>query len=439
VDFSLTQAQDELSALSRRILTDLVTPRRLAELEAAGDAFDRVAWSALADAGILSAALPEAAGGAGYGLAEQCSILIELGRAVAPVPYLASIVLGAGAIAEFGTDAQIARWAAPAAAGNLVLTAALAEPDSDDPGAPSTRADRTAQGWLLTGTKTMVPAGAHAHLILVPAATEDGVRVFAVERSEPGVTLRPQRLVHGADAAQLDLAGVQLGDDRVLGDLDLDRIQPGNDRVSGGLDLDRIQPGNDRVGGGPGARAGGVSDRRDSDFAREPGSGAGPRPGADPVPAPGHAGADILSWLVDRATVGLCALQLGVTERALELTAEYAKSREQFGRPIGAFQAVAQRLADAHIDVAGIRLTMWQAAWRLATGLPSETEIATAKFWAADAGHRVAHTAVHIHGGVGIDSSYPLHRYFTAAKQHEFTLGGATTQLRRIGAALAAG
>ena len=122
--------------------------------------------------------------------------------------------------------------------------------------------------------------------------------------------------------------------------------------------------------------------------------------------------------------------------RALELTAEYAKTRVQFGRPIGSFQAVAQRLADASIDVEAVRLTMWQAAWRLAAGLPAETEVATAKFWAADAGHRVAHTAVHVHGGVGIDTDHPLHRYFVAAKRAEFELGGATVQLRRIGTLL---
>jgi 3-oxocholest-4-en-26-oyl-CoA dehydrogenase beta subunit len=148
-------------------------------------------------------------------------------------------------------------------------------------------------------------------------------------------------------------------------------------------------------------------------------------------------GAEITSWLLSHGTVGLCALQLGVVARALELTSEHAKNRVQFGRPVGSFQAVTQRLADAYIDVEAVRLTMWQAAWRLATGLPAETEIATAKFWAADAGHRVAHTAVHVHGGIGIDTDYPLHRYFTAAKRAEFELGGATAQLLRIGAALA--
>ncbi|MDR4215747.1 acyl-CoA dehydrogenase family protein, partial [Bacillus paralicheniformis] len=129
--------------------------------------------------------------------------------------------------------------------------------------------------------------------------------------------------------------------------------------------------------------------------------------------------------------------QLGVTERALELTAEHARTRVQFERPIGSFQAVAQRLADAYVDVEAIRLTLWQAAWRVSEGLPAETEVASAKFWAADAGHRVAHTAVHVHGGMGIDTDHPLHRYFVAAKRNEFTLGGATAQLRKIGAALA--
>jgi acyl-CoA dehydrogenase len=126
-----------------------------------------------------------------------------------------------------------------------------------------------------------------------------------------------------------------------------------------------------------------------------------------------------------------------VCERALELTAEYSKQRVQFDRPIATFQAVGQRLADGFIDVEAVRLTLWQAAWRLAEGLPAGQEIDTAKFWAADAGHRVAHTAVHVHGGVGIDLDYPLHRYFVAAKRNEFALGTATEHLVSLGRALA--
>ena len=122
------------------------------------------------------------------------------------------------------------------------------------------------------------------------------------------------------------------------------------------------------------------------------------------------------------------AEQLGITEGALKLTSSYAKTREQFGRPIGTFQAVSQRLADGYIDVLGQRLTLWQAAWRLEEGLPADSEVAIAKLWAADAGHRLAHTTVHVHGGVGIDLDGEAHRYFTSAKRFEFLHGGATEQ-----------
>jgi 3-oxocholest-4-en-26-oyl-CoA dehydrogenase beta subunit len=137
-------------------------------------------------------------------------------------------------------------------------------------------------------------------------------------------------------------------------------------------------------------------------------------------------------------TVCAAAEQLGVTEGALSLTASYAKTREQFGRPIGSFQAVSQRLADGFIDILAQRLTLWAAVWRLSEGLPAEVEVATAKLWAADAGHRLAHTTVHVHGGVGIDLDSEAHRYFTSAKRFEFSFGGATEQALTIGRALAA-
>ncbi len=132
------------------------------------------------------------------------------------------------------------------------------------------------------------------------------------------------------------------------------------------------------------------------------------------------------------------AEQLGICEGALALTAAYAKTREQFGRPIGTFQAVSQRLADGYIDTLGQRLTLWHAAWRLEEGLPADTEVAIAKLWAADAGHRIAHTTVHVHGGVGIDLDGEAHRYFTSAKRYEFLHGGATEQALQIGRTLAA-
>jgi 3-oxocholest-4-en-26-oyl-CoA dehydrogenase beta subunit len=145
----------------------------------------------------------------------------------------------------------------------------------------------------------------------------------------------------------------------------------------------------------------------------------------------------VAAWLGTLVTLGRTAFQLGVLERGLQMTAEYARTREQFDRPIGSFQAVAQRLADGYIDVKGLRLTLTQAAWRVSEDIPAEIDVASAAFWAADAGHRVAHTIVHVHGGVGVDTDHPVHRYFLAAKETEFALGGATGQLRRIGRELA--
>ncbi|HEY2562952.1 MAG TPA: acyl-CoA dehydrogenase family protein [Acidimicrobiales bacterium] len=149
-------------------------------------------------------------------------------------------------------------------------------------------------------------------------------------------------------------------------------------------------------------------------------------------------GSDIVHWLVLRATAAAAVAEAGVTAASLALTAEYTKTREQFDRPIATFQAVGQRAADAYVDSEAIWLTAWQAAWRIAEGLPADDAVAVAKFWAAEGGQRVVHAAVHLHGGVGVDRAYPLHRYFLLTKQLELTLGGATEQLLRLGAMLAA-
>ena len=153
---------------------------------------------------------------------------------------------------------------------------------------------------------------------------------------------------------------------------------------------------------------------------------------------PGN-GRDIVESLHARALVGLCALQLGVAERALHIAAAYTTQREQFGRPIGSFQAVQQRMADAFIDVEAIRWTMWQAAWLLGQDRPPGREAAIAKFWAAEAGARVAATTQQVHGGIGIDTTYPLFRYFLWAKHNELMLGSASAQLARLGASYVGG
>lgn len=124
-------------------------------------------------------------------------------------------------------------------------------------------------------------------------------------------------------------------------------------------------------------------------------------------------------------------------EEAVNLLSEYAVERKQFDKPIASFQAVSQRAGDAYIDTEAVRLTAWQAAWRMHEGLPFEQELLTAKFWAAEGGWRALHGAMHIHGGVSVDRDYPLHRHFLMQKQCELQLGSATPTLLALGRSLA--
>ncbi|MGW4367428.1 acyl-CoA dehydrogenase family protein [Nocardia takedensis] len=368
MDFTLTEAQNDLGRLTAEVTGKLVTADRLRELDRAGR-YDEALWSALAETGVLAAALPERVDGGGFGILEQTSVLRELGRSVAAVPYLWSIVLGAGALAAFGDDAQ-RELARSAGTGEIVLSAALTEERNWEPTAPATVAREESDGWRLTGAKTTVPYATRAARILVPATVSGRAAVFLVDPSAAGVRIAEQQVVDLGDEYEIEFTDAPA---ELVGDLD--------------------------------------------------------------------GGARLLDWLLVRAWLGLSAQQLGTLEKSLDLVADYAREREQFGKAIGAFQAVAQRLADAYIDVQGLRLAVTQAAWRLSEDLPAEEVAAavhTAKFWAAEAGHRVAHTVVHVHGGVGIDRDHIVHNYFTAAKHNEFALGGAGDHLRALGALFAA-
>ena len=145
-----------------------------------------------------------------------------------------------------------------------------------------------------------------------------------------------------------------------------------------------------------------------------------------------------VDWIVARTRVGLCALQVGVAEEAVRRAAEYSSNRQQFGRPLSTFQGAMLKAADAYIDTEAMRVTMWEAAWRLDEGRNASDAVRVAKWWASEGGHRVVHVAQHLHGGLGADVDYPIHRYFLWGKQIEDTLGGAAVQLAELGASIAA-
>ena len=359
MDFTTTEASDDLGGLARTITESVCTPERQKQLDGLEHRFDRELWGKLIEADILSAAAPESLGGGGFGVLEQVAVLVALGRQLAAVPYLESVVLSAGALAKFGSESLQQDWATPAVTGDKIIAVAL----DGEMGEGPVQAQAGGDGYRLTGSRTQVAYGPVADAFLVPAETDSGTKVFLVGKDAAGVTVTTLDTTGHGSIGHLELQGVEAA--QVVG------------------------------------------------------------------------GADVLAWLTTHGNLGRSAYQLGVLERALELTAIYAREREQFDRPIGSFQAVSSRLADDYIAVKALRLTLTQAAWRLSEELPADVDVNTAAFWAADAGHRVAHTTVHVHGGVGIDTDHPVHRYFLAAKQTEFAVGSATGQLLQIGRELA--
>ncbi len=372
MDFSTHPDQDALRDLTNQILTERSTHKHLDALDDAGTWFDADTWTELANSGIVGIGLPESVGGGGMTFFDVHLTLLEVGRTVAHVPLLETIVLGALPIARFGSEAMQQAILPGVAAGTTLLTAALSEDGRDDPLHPQTRATRTDDGWRLTGTKTRVAAGAIADHVIIPARTDDGhIGLFLVDPGADGITLTAQVITSRRPDAHIELEDTFVADDRVIGAVDA-------------------------------------------------------------------AGSDRLRWLVEAGTSAVCSVQSGVCGEALVITADYAKEREQFRRKIGQFQAVNHRLADAYIDNEGIRLTALQAAFLISDDADASNAVSIAKWWAAEGGHRIAHAAQHVHGGVGIDYDYKLHRYFTKNKELEFTLGSAAQQLLDIGKRIAA-
>lgn len=371
MDLELDENQRAIADLTATILRESLTRERLKEIEASDDRFAADEWRKLAEAGLLGVPLAEEVGGGGFGILEACLVLEQVGRTVAPLPYLASIVAAAMPIDAFGSGEQRSRLLPPISRGELVATAALTERGDDLATAlPETTATRDGGGWRLDGVKTLVPAAHLADLVLVPARTGPGAcGVFLVDPRGGGVRLERFETTARETRCHVELSGAKVGAQDVIG-------------------------------------------------------------------SP-QQGAEIVAWIVRHATAGLCATQAGVCAEALRLTAAHVSEREQFGVKIATFQAVAQRAADAYIDTEAITLTARQAAFRLGAGLAADEALDTAKFWAAEGGFRVAHAAQHLHGGIGVDTEYPLFRYFRWTRQIELTLGGASAHLVALGGRIA--
>jgi alkylation response protein AidB-like acyl-CoA dehydrogenase len=375
MDFTFNEEQLAVREAVEGIFTGLVTPDRVQAVEATEDRFDRELWAELARADLLGLALPTGVGGAGYGMVELALVLEGQGRVVAPLPLWSTLVTGALPIAEFGSDGLAQGLLPGVAAGTTVLTAALADVAGD---------------LALGGPGTPSVTG---------KSDGDGVVLSGTAFAVPFAHVADRVLV---PVALDDGVVVAVVDPKAAG-VTLERAVTTNREVHPHLHLDGVTVAEgDLLAGGDPSR-----------------------------------GAEVLTWILNRAWTGLCAIQVGVTEAAVAQTAAYLNTREQFGRPLSTFQGTMLRAADAAIDTEAIRVTMWQAAWRLDNGLDAELAVSVAAWFAAEAGQRAVFATQHLHGGMGADISYPIHRYFLWGKQIELLLGPPSGQLARLGNQLA--
>lgn len=371
MDLTLSDDQSALVELAARILGDRCTPEALAAIEAAGDRFDPGLWGLLADADLLALCLPEEDGGGGYGVLEAALLCQEVGRTAAPVPLWSTLMLGALPLARHGSP-ELRRSLLPeVAAGRMALTAALVEDGGAlPPKTPAVTAAALGDGWRLHGTKHVVPT---VHL----AGGNLAVRVLVPAGTDVGPTV-----------FLVDPAAEGVSIERGVG-TDLEPLST--------LALEGVEVGLDAVVGVEGG------------------------------------GEAVVATITALGIAGICARQAGTCDAALRLAATYTSEREQFGTKIATFQAVAHRLADAYIDTEAIRLTAIHAAWLIDEGQPAGEALAVAKVWATEGAQRVVHGAQHVHGGIGVDVDYPLHRWFRAAKAAEHTLGTAHPHLVDLG------
>jgi alkylation response protein AidB-like acyl-CoA dehydrogenase len=366
VTFRRTDEQGMLASTLRELLGTTVDMDRTRDLSLTTDAFDRPVWDALAGMGLVGLPLAEEFGGADSPFTDLAVVFEELGRVVAAVPLL-STMMAADAIARGGDDEQRARWLPDLASGQVVGTFAPFESAHADATRVETTAEETEHGWRLAGTKRFVTDGPNADVLVVTATVGDVVSLFVVDPDSAGV--------HVEAVPSLDPT-------RPLADVVLDTIVPVGDRLAV------------------------------------------------------HDAADLVSDVLDRAAVAIAAEQVGGAQRCLEMAVEYAKTRFQFGRAIGSFQAVKHRCADMLVAVEHARSVAWHAAAAIDDPGEAAVMVPVARSVCSDAYVQVAGDAIQVLGGIGFTWEHDAHLYLKRAKADSLILGSVGSARDRLASAI---
>ena len=374
MDFAFSEEQEMLRASAREFLAKQCPPSYVRQMMEAEDAWDKVFWAKLAEMGWTGLGIPEAYGGVGTFL-DLVVVLEEAGRALLPGPFFSTMGLAVPTLLESGSEAQKQEVLTAIAAGDARATVALTEPQGRwDADGVTLAAQQSGDGWRLDGVKLFVPDAAVADHVIVAARTRGS--------GEDGITLF---LVSGRPDGMTVSPLKTMDMTRRWYEVRFDGVQVAGTAVVGSVDQGWV----------PLRRA--------------------------------------LDW----AAAGLCAEMVGGAQHVLDSSVEYAKTRQQFGKPIGIYQAVSHKLADMLLETESARSATYYAAWAVDADAPDRSLAASmAKAYTSDAYRRAAGNGIQVHGGIGFTWEHDMHLYFKRAKASEVTLGDATYHRELVAQAL---
>ena len=335
--------------------------------------FSRDVWAQFADLGWLALPIPEAHGGLGGSTVDTAVLLECLGRGLVVEPYLSTVVMGAGAIAAAGNDAQKSAILAGVAEGAMLLGFAHIEPRARFTlNHVETTATKDGAGYVLNGEKAIVYNAETADKLIISARTAggttdmDGVTLFLVDRDADGLELRSYPTIDGLRASEIMLTGVKVGADALLGDVD----------------------------------------------------------GAMPV----------IEAVVDRACILMCAEAAGAMDSAIKLTVEYMKGRVQFGKPIGEFQVLQHRAVEMLGAKDFSRALTYRAAGvvDVANAHERARAVSAAKVEMGKAGKKIGQDGVQLHGGMGMTNDMAVGHYFKRLTMIDMLFGNTGHHMRRF-------
>ena len=363
MDLVLSEEQEMVKTMARDFLTDKFPKTVVKEIEESESGYSPELWREMAELGWMGLALPGKYGGSDMSFLDLAVLLEEMGRACLPGPYFSTVILGGLPILDIGSEGQKQEYLPKIASGEKIFTLALTEPSARYDAAIETKAAADNNAYILNGTKLFVPDAHVADYMLVVARTDEK------SKGEEGITI----FMVDAKSPGISYTVLKTIANDKLCEVVFSQVKVPKENVLGQL----------------------------------------------------NQGWSVVQKIIQRAAVAKCCEMVGCTQRALDMTVDYAKERKQYDRPIGSFQVIQHYCTDMATDVDSTRLSTYQAAWMLSEGLPCTKEAAIAKAWAGEACQRVMALAHQIHGAIGVTIDHDLQYYTRRAKAAEVTFGDA--------------